>query len=246
MKHKGQAVWLQQWGSIRLSCSCLSATGLKLCFDPQWPYEGSYVLDLWRFRWRRRPPTLSDVDVMSFIVAVEFSFVLWRKCESDLAPFCCFVFLLIHHENGEQALMCLRSKQFWMEDMLFAFETSRKETGLLLEIPRECEWEPVWALGISSKGQNTVRVQSFTTGERNWSLWSEMPWKKSCIVHSPTYFLFFWSCDSPTRFKDHWPRLASCPNCPHKSATLHSILLFSHYSLLSTWTQQAWKVLQLI
>lgn len=99
-----------------------------------------------------------------------------------MAPFCCFVFVLDRHESGEQARVCLRSRQFWMKDTLFFFESLRKETGFLLESPRECVWENLCGPLESPQREGVQHeCRDFTTGERNRSLWSEMPWKKCAL-----------------------------------------------------------------
>lgn len=136
MKHKGQTVWVQQRGkhqsvlflpiSLRTEAvlwpivTYMKAHLCRTCEDS----DGADVVG-----------HISVVDEVPFIVIVEFSFGLWRKKVVWSAPSSCFVFVPEHHEKGEQALVCLRSKQFGMEDMLFFFETLRKETGFLFRKP---------------------------------------------------------------------------------------------------------------
>lgn len=65
----------------------------------------------------------------------------------------------------EQSQVCLRSKQFGIENMLFVFETLRKETGFLFSGPSGMRMgKPVWATGISSK-RSRAQVQ---TSPQEW------------------------------------------------------------------------------
>lgn len=225
MKHKGQAVWLQQRGQhqsvLFLPISprtevvlwpIMTLMKAPLC----WTCEDSAAVDL--------VGHISVVTVVPCIVVMEFSFGLWRK----KVVWCGAILLFCFRPGSSRERrtgLSVSPEQTVLDEglavLLWKFAEGdwvpfRKPSGM-------CMRKPVWATGISSKRRSTARVQRLHHGREEPVFVIRNAMEKVCIVHSLTHFLFFWSCDSPTRSQAHWPLRAGCPKCPHKSMTLHFI-----------------------
>lgn len=85
--------------------------------------------------------------------------------------------------------MCLRSKQFGMEDTLFFFETFEEGDWVPFRKPwGMCMGKPVWATGISSKRRSAARTKGLHHGRGEPVFVIRNAMEKVCIVHSLTHF----------------------------------------------------------
>lgn len=166
MKHKGQAVWLQQRGQHQ---SVLFLTISLRTEVVLWPImtlmkallcrtcEDSDAVDL--------VGHISVVNVVPFIVVMEFSFGLWRK----KVVWCGAILLFCFRPGSSRERRTgpsLSPEQTVLDEghavLLWKFAEGdwvpfRKPSGM-------CMGKPVWATGISSKRRSTTRVQRLHHG----------------------------------------------------------------------------------
>lgn len=195
MKHKGQAVWLQQPGqhqtvlylprhlqhwSCALTCADLYT---KVC--PYRTCEDCVGVDL-------VPHTCKGLWMWCLSLLLRNSVLPLKEkwVWSGAILLFCFVLVQKRHRNTEQASVFLLTKQLGMDDMLFFFETARKETGFLLE-SRHRNVYGKNLCGPLESPQRGVQHESraLTTGERSQSLWSEMPWKNCTLFTAKMSFV---------------------------------------------------------
>lgn len=199
MKHKGQAVWLQQRGA-KCPVSAHQPQDWSCALTHNDLYESTSVPDLWRFWWcwPCRPQKWCRCGPFHCRCGIQF----WALKEKLVW---CGAILLFCFRPGTSremrtGLSVSPEQTVWDGGhavLLWNFEEGdwvpfRKPSGM-------CMGKPVWATGISSKRRSTARVQRLHNGREEPVFVIRNAVEKVCIVHSLTHFLFFWSCDSPTR-----------------------------------------------
>ena len=185
MKHKGQAVWLQQrgqhqtvlfllislstevvlWPTMTFIRAGLDPDGVELCRPHKCCRCDAFSLLLWN-------SVLAFEGKMSLI---------WRHCVVLLLSW-----NITRTENRPQSVS--RPNSLGWRTCCFSLKL-RKETGFLLESPRECVWENLCG-PLESPQRDRVQNEctALTMGERYRSLWSEMPWKKCTLFTAPHGF----------------------------------------------------------
>lgn len=218
MKHKGQAVWLQQreqhQSVLFLPVSLRTEAAL-------WPVTTFAKVDMWRlwWRWRRRPHNCCRWGAFHCLCGIRF----WALKEDAVwsAPSSCFVLAPPTSREYRTAPSVSPEQNIWGWRTCCSSLKLRKETGFRFWKPSGMRMgKPVWATGISSKRQSTARVQGLHRRSVDPVFVIRNATEKVSIVHSLTHFfvllvLWFtykgsgsptssnWSPKMPTRVQDN-------------------------------------------